>query len=199
MYGANTLSAADVALMQRGRDGDDEMMWIFALLLLGNGNFGWGNGNRGNAVTEADLCNANSFNELKSSVGRISDQVNGVNTNLGNAICNLGYETLRNFNNLENIVQTCCCNIEGKIAETQRQIDGVNYNVSQQAANTNTVIKDGIQKILDKMCADKADAQQARINQLELERMFCGVPRFPTQITYDAGQAPFWGGSCRQC
>lgn len=188
-----------------GWGGGMGFFWIFALLLLpamGGGNF-FGN-NRGNCVTEADLCNANSFNELKSSVGRLDDQVNGVNVNLGNAICNLGYETLRNFNNLENILRSCCCNIENKIAETQRQIDGVNYNVSQQAANTNTVIRDGIQKVLDTMCSYRQADQQNEINQLRLEKMFCGVVRYPNAMTYNAGYSPFYnsygcGNNCGRC
>lgn len=192
----NGLTASDVALMQRNNGGwgnGDDFMWLLALLLLG-GNGAWGNrGNYGgNPVTEADLCNANSFNELKSSVGRLNDQVNGVNINLGNAICNLGYETLRNFNNLEGIVNRCCCTIE-------RQIDSVNYNVSQQAANTNTVVAQWGQKILDRMCADREADQQRYINKLELERALCGVVRYPNQMTFDAGQVPFWNGQCGRC
>lgn len=75
-----------------GNNGMFGMEWIFALLILpmlwgGNGPFGR---NGGNPVTEADLCQSQSFAELKGSVGRLNDQVANVNTNLGNAICNLG-------------------------------------------------------------------------------------------------------------
>lgn len=168
-----------------GFGGEMGFMWIFALLLLPSmwGGGAWGN-NRGNAVTEADLCNANSFNELKGSVGRLNDQVNGVNVNLGNAICNLGYETLRNFNNLENIISRCCC-------EIQRAIDSVNYNISQSTASINANTTEKIQKVLDWLCAEKAGAQAQRINQFELQQALCGVVRCPSSTTYNAGYNPF--------
>lgn len=172
-----------------GFGGEMGFFWIFALLLLptiGNGGF-FGN-NRGNPVTEADLCNANSFNELKGSVGRLNDQVNGININLGNAICNLGYETLRNFNNLENIISRCCC-------EIQRAIDSVNYNISQSTASINANTTEKIQKVLDWLCAEKAGAQAQRINQLELQQALCGVVRYPNAMTYNAGYSPFCGNN----
>ena len=186
------LTASDVALLNRdgGSWGDGGFMWIFALLILfWGGNGAWGNRNGGNCVTEADLCNANSFNELKGSVGRLNDQVNGVNTNLGNAVCNLGYETLRNFNSMERQLADCCCT-------TQRGIDSVNYNISQSTAAINANTTAAMQKILDQMCADKAAAQAARINQLELNQALCGVVRYPVATTYTAGFNPFCNSGC---
>ena len=97
----NEMSAADIAAVTRnngyGNDGfgfGNEGLWLFAILALMGGGFGnWGGNRGGNPVTEADLCNANSFSELKGSVGRLSDQVDGVNINLTKAICDLGYTT----------------------------------------------------------------------------------------------------------
>ena len=78
----DNMSLSDIAAVTRNVDGDGWgagggwiMIILFALIFGGNGL--WGNNNRGNAVTEADLCNANSFSELKNSVGRLSDQVGG--------------------------------------------------------------------------------------------------------------------------
>lgn len=189
------LSASDVALLNRdnGDWGDNGFMWIFALLILfWGGNGTWGRNNADGVVTEAALCNANSFNELKSSVGRLNDQVNGVNTNLGNAVCNLGYETLRNFNTLESQLADCCCT-------TQRAIDGVNFNMAQATASINANTTAGIQKILDQMCADKAAQQAARIQQLELNQALCGVVRYPNATTYTAGFSPFFNNGCGCC
>lgn len=185
------LTASDVALLNRDNDGwgDGGFMWIFALLILfWGGNGAWGR-NNGDVVTESALCNANSFNELKSSVGRLNDQVNGVNTNLGNAICSLGYETLQNFNTLERQLADCCCT-------TQRAIDGVNFNMSQATASINANTTAGIQKVLDQLCADKAERQAQRINQLELQQALCGVVRYPNATTYTAGFGPFFNGNC---
>lgn len=189
------LTASDVALLNRNNDGwgDNGFMWIFALLILfwgGNGN--WGGRNTDGVVTETALCNANSFNELKSSVGRLNDQVNGVNTNLGNAVCNLGYETLQNFNSLERQLADCCCT-------TQRQIDSVNFNMSQSTAAINANTTAGVQKILDQLCADKAERQAQRINQLELQQALCGVVRYPTATTFNAGFNPFFNNGCCGC
>ena len=64
-------SLADIAAVtDRGdRRGDNGMFggdWSIIILFLILTMFGGGNWNgRGNAVTEADLCNANSFSELK--------------------------------------------------------------------------------------------------------------------------------------
>lgn len=194
MEGMSTgLTASDVALLNDRRDGgwgDGSFMWIFALLILaGGGNF-FGN-NRGQAVTEADLCSANSFSELKGSVGRLSDQVGGAYTGLQNGICNLGYEMASQFNSLERQLADCCCT-------TQRAIDSVNFNLANSTAAINANTSAGIQKILDKMCADEAARQAQRIQQLELQQALCGVVRYPNAMTYNAGYSPFCGntGSC---
>lgn len=197
------VSLADIAAVTDrngyGNGGMLGMEWIFALLILpmlwgGNGPFGR-NGN-GNPVTEADLCNANSFSELKGSVGRLNDQVNGVNQNIGNAVCNLGYETLRNFNNLENVVQECCC-------QTQRMIDSVRYDMANFAAQGREITTATGQKVLDAICGlrmemkDDRNAQLLqRVNQLEMQQLMCGVVRYPLQTTYSTDCNPFFRNGC---
>lgn len=101
------LSASDVALLNRDGMGwgDNSFMWIFALLLLGSGNFGFG-GN-GRAVTESDLCNANSFSELKGSVMNVSDQIANMNVGFTKGLCDMGYTTLAQFNQLEKQLADC--------------------------------------------------------------------------------------------
>lgn len=174
---------------------DGGFFWIFALLLLPmmtNGGF-WGNNGRGNAVTEADLCQSQSFAELKGSVGRLSDQVGAVNTNLGNAVCNLGYETLRNFNNLEQILSQCCCNIEKEILESRYQA----------AQNTSAILqgqKDSTREIIDWLC--NRENQNLRDENMKnyINSMFCGVPRFQPGTVYGSIPVnPFfgnWGNGC---
>ena len=54
----NALSAADVALLNRdGMDGfaGNGFFWVFALLLLANGGFGWGGNAGGGYATSAEL------------------------------------------------------------------------------------------------------------------------------------------------
>ena len=189
-------SLSDVAAVTRNNDGygwgDGSFMWIFALLILGmNGGFGWG-GNRfnGNPVTEADLCNANSFSELKNDVGRISDQVGNMYTGLQNGLCSLGYTNLENFNATQRQIADCCCT-------TQRNVDGVKFDMANYTAAINANTTAQTQKILDAICQNKIEAQAQRINQLELQQAMCGVVRYPLATTYNAGYSPFCG--CNTC
>lgn len=191
------LSASDVALLSRDNMGwgDNSFMWIFALLLLGSGNFGFG-GN-GRAVTEADLCNANSFTELKGSVMNVSDQIANMNIGLTKGLCDMGYTTLAQFNQLESQLSECCC-------ATQRAIDSVKFDMANYfaAANANTVASS--QKVLDKLCAmesaqkDAIIAQQGqRIAALEMDARFCGIPK---TNPYAYGIVPYVNqGSCYSC
>lgn len=63
---------------------------------------GWnrGGGANGEPVTEAGLCNAMNFNNLENAVGRLSDQNTQQTMQLGNGICNLGYELQGNVGQL---------------------------------------------------------------------------------------------------
>ena len=178
-------------------DGDDGMfgggsillvLVLFFILMMGGGNWG----GRGNAVTEADLCNANSFSELKAGVARNADAISGMYTGLQNGLSNLGYETLRNFNTLQAQLADCCCTI-------QRGIDSVNYNGAINTSNIIQAQEHGTQKILDAICGNRMADMQSQINQLQLQAALCGVVRYPNAITYGAGPSPFFGGCCNQC
>lgn len=168
-------------------------MWIFALLILlligGGGFFGGARGINGEPVTEAGLCNAMNFNNLENSVGRLNDNLQHDYQGLQNGICNLGYETLRNFNTVQQQVADCCCT-------TQRAIDGVNYNgaINTAAINANTTAQ--TQKVLDAIQQNKIDTLQAQVNQLQLQSAMCGVVRYPNATTYTAGMNPYWNQSC---
>ena len=197
------VSLADIAAVT---DRDEGMfgggtggMWIFALLILlligGGGFFG---GNRGvypagEPVTEAGLCNAMNFNNLENSVGRLNDNLTNTYIGLQNGMCQMGYETLKNFGALQSQVAQCCC-------ETQRVIDGVNYNstINTAAINANTTAQ--TQKILDAICTNRMNDMQNQINQLQLQSAMCGVVRYPNAITYNAGFSPFCNnGCCNSC
>ena len=189
-------SLADIRAVTDGEnDGWGGGSWVliilFLIIMMGGGNWG-GFGNRGGAVTEADLCSSQSFTELKQGVARNGDAIAGMYTGLQNGLSNLGYETLRNFNTLGAQLADCCCTI-------QRGIDGVNYN---GAINTSNIIQSqerNTQKILDVLCGNRMADMQNQINQLQLQSALCGVVRYPTAITYGAGTSPFFGGCCNTC
>ena len=190
-------SLSDIATATGRNDGygwgDNSFMWIFALLILANGGFGWG-GNRfnGNPVTEADLCNANSFSELKNSVGRLNDNLTNTYIGLQNGLCNLGYTNLENFNATQRQIADCCCT-------TQRGLDSVKFDMANYTASINANTTAQTQKILDAICQNKIEAQAQRINQLELQQAMCGVVRYPLATTYNAGHTPFANYGCSCC
>lgn len=188
------ISLSDIAAVT-GKDGMFEGnsggMWIFALLILlliGGGGFFGNNRTNGEPVTEAGLCNAMNFNNLENAVGRLSDSLQNDYMGLQNGICNMGYESLRNFNGLQSQLAECCCT-------TQRAIDGVNYNsaINTAAINANTTAQ--TQKILDAMAQNKIESLQAQVNQLQLQSAMCGVIRYPNATTFSAGMNPYFN-SC---
>ena len=188
------LSASDVALINRDNGmgwGDNSFVWIFALLLLGSGNFGFG-GN-GRAVTESDLCNANSFSELKGSVRDVSDQIASMNVGLTKGLCDMGYTTLAQFNQIEKQLSDCCCT-------TQRAIDSVKFDMANYSAATNQAISAGIQSVKD-MFRDYQEQNMRDENMKNyIQSQFCGVVRYPTQTTYATNCNPFFGGyNCGNC
>ena len=195
------VSLADIAAVTDNKDdmfgGAGGGMWIFALLILlligGGGFFGVNRNVNGEPVTEAGLCNAMNFNNLENSVGRLNDNLTNTYIGLQNGMCQMGYETLKNFGALQSQVAQCCC-------ETQRAIDSVNYNsaINTAAINANTTAQ--TQKILDAICTNRMNDMQNQINQLQLQSAMCGVVRYPNAITYNAGFSPFCNnGCCNSC
>lgn len=105
------------------------MLVLFAL--LGGGGFGWGNrgwggswgGCDGQPVTEAGLCNAMNFNNLENAVGRLSDSQAAIARQTDNAICQLGYQSLDHFGQLQSAVQGGF-----NATQTQRILDQLSEN-----------------------------------------------------------------------
>ena len=165
---------------------DGGFFWIFALLLLPmmtNGGL-WGNNGRGQAVTEAGLCNAMNFNNLENA---LSDQQAAIARQTDNAICNLGYETLRNFNSLEQQLAACCCGIEKAILENR-------YLAAQ---NTSAILqgqKDSTREIIDWLCGQENRNLRDENMRNFISSQFCGVVRYPMQTTYATDCNPFFGG-----
>lgn len=163
------------------------MIILFALIFGGNGGLF---GNRSQAATTEDLASGFNFNALQSKTNDILAAINGTNQNINNAICQLGYQDLQNFNTVERQIADCCC-------ATQRAVDSVKFDMANYAAATNAAVTAGTQKILDKLCADQTAALQARVQQLELQSALCGVIRYPNATAY-AVPSPVFGG-CNPC
>lgn len=181
-------SLSDIAAVT-GNEGMGGMggWWLIILFALIFGGNGFGFGGRGTPVTEADLCNSQNFNDLRNAVGRLNDSQSAIARQTDNAICQLGYQALQNTNTLASQLAECCCT-------TQRGIDSVKFDMANYSAATNATITAGVQKVLDKLCADQTAALQARVQSLELQQALCGVVRYPTATTYSAPCNPFFGG-----
>ena len=115
--------------------GGDWMSWLLLFVLFGGwgyggfgGGFGGGYGgfntpNAQGTITRADLNDGFALNGLQNGQTSIKDAVTNGFHGVDNAVCNLGYQ-----------LQDCCC-------QTQRAIDGVNYNMATQAAGIQNAIQ----------------------------------------------------------
>ena len=115
--------------------GGDWMSFIVLFLIFGlfggwggyGGGFGGGNGVNGPGfqgyATRADINEGFALNGLQNGQTSIRDAVTSGFHGVDSAVCNLGYQ-----------LQDCCC-------QTQRAVDGVNYNMATQAAGIQNAIQ----------------------------------------------------------
>ena len=205
----NGLTASDVALLNgdSGCGGWGGMIWLFAILALMGGGFGnWGGNGNTNAI-QADVNRGFDNQNLQAQTRDILAAVTA-GTAQSVATTNQVYHDITGFvgdkyselqrdvaalavgqaNMLAN-QNSCCC-------QTQQLINQINYEAAMRDAATNANIVAQNQKILDALTANRMDAMQNRINQLELQNQLAGVVRYPNGYTYNAGQSPFCGCSC---
>lgn len=179
-----------------GFGGNGSWVWaflIFALLGFGGGGM-WGNrGMMPNVATSGDIQRGFDTNEITRKLDGINyglcDGFYAQNTNMLNGFSNVN----QNINNEGRAIQTqlaqCCC-------DTQRAIDGVNYNNAMNTSSINANTTAQTQKILDAICQNKIESLQSKVSQLELQNALCGVVRYPNAWTYNAGTSPFCNGGC---
>lgn len=175
------MTPADVAAVTNSNRSDDcwggGAWWIVVLFLFAL--CGWGNRDNGEQpVTEACLCNAMNFSDLEGAVGRLNESNVNQFQQLGAAVANAASQ---------NALGQC---------ETQRAIDGVNYNLAQSTACINANTTEQTQKILDAIAGNRMADMQAQINALQLQQALCGVVRYPNATTYTAGTNPYFAGNC---
>lgn len=197
-YDMENMSLSDIAAVTRGNDCDGwggGSWWIIVLFLFAfmGGGFGWNRqgefGQYATAASQQEILFGQQF-------GQLNDRL----TNIGNGICNLGYDMQGNIgqlgkemalaqgatnttvmqtaNDLQRQLADCCCT-------TQRAIDGVNANLEAKFA------------ALEKSQLEQRIAEQsARIASLEMDNRMYGVVRYPNGYSYNAGPSPFCGGCC---
>ena len=155
-----------------GMGGWNDGWWIILLLLCG-----WGNGNNGFAgnnqfagyeigklATTNDVASGFSTSAIMSNqrdlqLGQqqgfadvqqtlcqgfsgVNATVNTVGNQINQGICNLGYTLQAGLNGISREIGDCCC-------QTQRAIDGVNYNLATQSCDTRNLIQNATRDIID--------------------------------------------------
>ena len=183
--------------------GGNDGLWIFALLILLFGGGGFGFGSHANDATQRAI-ELNSIQEgqagIAADVQRGIYEVNATTkdsayNNLSEirdvqaAVATNGANIINNLTAMQSNMQNCCC-------ETQRAIDGVNYNLASQSAAIQANDTANTQKILDAITQNRMADMQNQINALQLQNAVCGVVRYPMATTYTSGSNPFCGCGC---
>lgn len=175
----NGLSAADVAAVTGGNNGYGNGMFgdwwavIIILALFGRGGFGFG-GYGGSGCGCDSAC---------ATVGDVERGFNQQSTNmrfnaLDNAFAQLGYanqqqsfDVIQAINSAATAQQQCCC-------DTQRAIDGVNYNMATGFCNVTNAVNSAARDIVDsqnanyralhdEIVANRMEDKNAQIAQLQ--------------------------------
>ena len=193
----NSMSPADMRAVLDGSNcgygdgcgmGGGWLSWILIFALLGGGFGGYGAfGNRGgNCATTEDLASGFNFSALQGKTNDILAAVNGVNQNLGNAVCTSTYE-------LASKIDQCCCN-------TQLGVQQLRYDMAVQNGDIKSLIHSEAEATRNMMQQDKIESLQQQINALNLQNALCGIPR-TSPYGYGIYAYPTCGGvnNCTNC
>lgn len=132
-------------------------------LLSGGGLFGgWGN-QRGNVATTEDVASGFNFSALQGKTNDILAAVNGVNQNLGNAICSSTYE-------LGSKIDACCCN-------TQLGVQQVRYDMAVQNGDIKALIHSEAEATRNMMRDTENANLRQQLSYSQMQGLFCGIPR----------------------
>lgn len=161
-------------VIQTGYDGGMGGNWIWAFLLFALlGRNGFGCGDNGTAGIERSIFSSQNFGQLDNGIRAVQNgicdsvyavnnavkdgfystslNIQGLNQNLGNALCSTTYELADQIRNVGDKVSSCCCTME-------RAIDGVNFNAER---NANAVIQ-AVDRNGDKILAWLNDDRRAK-------------------------------------
>ena len=166
MFNSSAPSIADIAAVTDGNRnngwGDGNGWWVLIILFA---LFGWGGrgfGGFGGASNGCDAAcatvgdvergfNQNATNQRFNAIDTAFAQVGYRSLEQANAtnqgIAQLGYQLQGDFCNLGTQLQQCCC-------DTQRAIDGVNYNMSQGFCQLGNTFQSGVRDIIDNQNAN---------------------------------------------
>lgn len=192
------LTTGDLALMNNGGlGGGNSFMWIFALLILANGGFGFNRNDYGqyaSAASQQEILFGQQFQGLDNKIDRIGNGIADATFSLNNSIKDGNAMVAGRVVDEGRAIQS---QIADGYCANQKNIDALRYDMSTMFATSNANTTAQTQKILDVLAQNKIETLQGRINQLELQNAMCGVVRYPNGMTYDAGTSPFC--NCNTC
>lgn len=144
-----------LALLDRDRNngalGDNGLVLLFLILLLGGRNgFGWG-GNDGVAGVDRTVVNEANYSRLLDAIGGNREAIAGLAQTLNcdmnsiqNALCGVDKQLAVNQGSIINAIQSCCCNLQSKIDEcccrTNHNIERVGCDLRQGQQETRFLI-----------------------------------------------------------
>ena len=210
----SSLSASDVALLSNkdGMWGDSSFFWIFALLILANGGFGFGGNNFANAIGYENLATSNEVQrgfDNQNSMANQREILAAVNAGTAQSVATsnqvyhdmVGYvgdkydELARDIAAVAVSQQQaianqneCCCSTKMLMSEIGAGINaGIAQNRYDAALNTaaiNATTTAQTQKILDAITGNRMADMQSQINALELQNQLASVVRYPSNTFY---------------
>lgn len=188
-------SLSDLAAVTKDADGmaGNGAWWIIILFLFVIMGGGWNGFNR-----QSDFGQyATAASQQEILFGQQFGQLNDRLTNIGNGICNLGYEMQGNFgqltqtvmstgNSIQSQLAQCCCENRLATANLSAQID-------RQTCDITTAIHAEGEQTRAMMQANEIQQLRDKVNSLEADNRMYGVVRYPNGYTYTAGPSPFCG------
>lgn len=184
----NGYTLSDLATATNGGfGGNNEFIWIFALLILFGGGFGgWNNrpgefGQYATAASQNEVLSGQKFDALSRQISQV-----------GNGLCSSTYALNNSILGEGRAIQTqlaqCCC-------DNQRNVDSVRFDMANYACQINQNIDNKFATLEKAQLEQTIQAQANQINQLNLAQQMCGVVRYPNAWTYNAGASPFCGNN----
>lgn len=200
----DNFSLSDIAAVTKDADGfGGGSWWIIVFLIYA---MMGGNGFGGGAATGADIQRAVDLNSIQQGQADIAADVQRTTYETMATVKDAAYNNLSEIRDSEmattagfsNVINSltngfanqskCCC-------ETQRAIDGVNYNVASQSAAIQATSTANTQKILDAIAGNRMADMQSQINNLQLQLATSGVVKYPMASTFSMNN-PFCGCGC---
>lgn len=211
----DNMSLSDIAAVTRGTNENDGwggngalyIIILFLFVFMGGGLNGWNRqgeyGQYATAASQQEILYGQQF-------GQLNDRL----TNLGNGVCNLGYEMqgglgqlgkevalgqsnlqqtiMGTGNGIQQQIASCCCENRLATANLSAQMD-------RQTCDITTAIHAEGEQTRALMQANTIQQLRDKVNALELAGQMAGVVRYPTGYAYNAGPSPFCGGGCAAC